>query len=137
MRHAREGDLDAIEPTLAQIRAIGGLKEKQQGTFYRGSNGFLHFHIDAVEDTILRVTEDGVRHALRKTPVGTLRTSVVGIRRGHAKRQQDGRPPAHYVHSRRRMTTRKRAKAVPTSTRWVGGATKRPDSFTAPEKEVG
>jgi hypothetical protein len=31
---------------LKQLRAIAGMKEKSRGTFYRGSNAFLHFHED-------------------------------------------------------------------------------------------
>ncbi len=43
MRHARPGDLDAIEPLLETLRALP-LKEKKRGAFYRGSSAFLHFH---------------------------------------------------------------------------------------------
>jgi hypothetical protein len=46
MRHARAGDLDALEPLLSQLRALDGLVERTPGAFYRKSNGFLHFHID-------------------------------------------------------------------------------------------
>ena len=46
MRHARDAALDALEPTLAQIRAIPGLTEKSRGIFYRKSRAFLHFHED-------------------------------------------------------------------------------------------
>lgn len=44
MRHARPEDLDRLEPLLAKLRALPGLKEKSRGTFYRGSRAFLHFH---------------------------------------------------------------------------------------------
>ena len=44
MRHARPSDLDPIEPLLASLRALGALKEKKRGAFYRGSRAFLHFH---------------------------------------------------------------------------------------------
>ena len=47
MKHAGADALDALEPVLAQLRAIDGLKEKSRGTFYRGSRAFLHFHEDA------------------------------------------------------------------------------------------
>ena len=46
MKHAGAAALDALEPVLAQIRAIEGLKEKSRGAFYRKSKGFLHFHED-------------------------------------------------------------------------------------------
>ena len=44
MRHARPSDLDRIDGFLSQLRALGMLKEKSRGTFYRGSRAFLHFH---------------------------------------------------------------------------------------------
>jgi hypothetical protein len=46
MKHAGATALDALEPVLAQLRTIEGLKEKKRGTFYRGSIAFLHFHED-------------------------------------------------------------------------------------------
>jgi len=46
MRHARDHDLDRLEPLLAQLRSLPGLKEKSRGCFYLKSKGFLHFHED-------------------------------------------------------------------------------------------
>jgi hypothetical protein len=46
MRHARPGDLERLEPMLAQLRSLDGLVERTPGSFYRKSKGFLHFHID-------------------------------------------------------------------------------------------
>jgi hypothetical protein len=46
MKHAGAVALDALEPVLAQLRELSGLKEKNRGTFYRGSKAFLHFHQD-------------------------------------------------------------------------------------------
>jgi hypothetical protein len=46
MKHAGAEALDQLEPILEQIRRLDGLKEKKRGTFYRGSNAFLHFHED-------------------------------------------------------------------------------------------
>jgi hypothetical protein len=46
MRHARPDALDQLEPLLARLRDIGGLKEKGRGVFYRGAKAFLHFHED-------------------------------------------------------------------------------------------
>ena len=44
MRHARPDDLDKLEPLLAKLRRLDGMKEKSRGLFYRGSRAFLHFH---------------------------------------------------------------------------------------------
>ncbi|HUY37851.1 MAG TPA: hypothetical protein VMV13_03425 [Candidatus Binataceae bacterium] len=46
MKHAGSRALDQIEPILAELRKLGGLKEKTRGVFYRGSVAFLHFHED-------------------------------------------------------------------------------------------
>jgi hypothetical protein len=46
MKHAGDEALDALEPLLTDIRALGGLKEKKRGVFYRKSKAFLHFHED-------------------------------------------------------------------------------------------
>jgi len=46
MKHAGAAALDTVEPMLAELRALPGLKEKSRGTFYRGSKAFLHFHED-------------------------------------------------------------------------------------------
>ena len=46
MKPAGPAALDALEPLLARVRALPGLKEKARGTFYRKSRAFLHFHED-------------------------------------------------------------------------------------------
>ena len=46
MKHAGAAALDALEPVLAKLRAFKALKEKNRGTFYRGSSAFIHFHED-------------------------------------------------------------------------------------------
>ena len=46
MKHATATALDQLEPLLAEIRALEGLKEKSRGTFYWKSRAFLHFHED-------------------------------------------------------------------------------------------
>lgn len=46
MKHAGAAALDTIEPLLAAIRGVGGLKEKTRGIFYLRSKAFLHFHED-------------------------------------------------------------------------------------------
>lgn len=68
MKHAGPAALDALEPLLARVRALPGLKEKARGTFYRSSRAFLHFHedpaglfadvrLDGDDFTRLRVTD--------------------------------------------------------------------------------
>lgn len=46
MKHAGPGALDALEPLLAQLRGLDGLREKSRGIFYTKSRAFLHFHED-------------------------------------------------------------------------------------------
>jgi hypothetical protein len=46
MKHAGAAALDKLEPLLARIRALGGLREKSRGIFYLKSRAFLHFHED-------------------------------------------------------------------------------------------
>lgn len=46
MKHAGPAALDQLEPLLESLRALGGLKEKARGVFYRRSRAFLHFHED-------------------------------------------------------------------------------------------
>ncbi len=46
MKHAGAAALDRIEPLLARVRALPGLKEKSRGTFYLKSRAALHFHED-------------------------------------------------------------------------------------------
>ena len=44
MKHAAAAALDRLEPLLARLRGLPGLKEKARGTFYLKSRAFLHFH---------------------------------------------------------------------------------------------
>jgi hypothetical protein len=46
MKHASAQTLAQIEPLLAQIRGLPGLKEKSRGVFYRRSLAWVHFHED-------------------------------------------------------------------------------------------
>jgi hypothetical protein len=46
VKHATGPALDEIEPLLAEIRKLSGLKERKRGTLYRGSDACLHFHED-------------------------------------------------------------------------------------------
>jgi hypothetical protein len=54
VRHARDDDLDRIEPLLAELRSVEGLTEKSRGVFYRRSRACLHFHADG-DDTFADV----------------------------------------------------------------------------------
>jgi len=47
VRHATPEDLDRIEALLAQLRAVPQLRERNRGSFSRGSRAFLHFHAEA------------------------------------------------------------------------------------------
>ena len=47
MRHVTQDDLDGLEPLLAELRKLPGLRERKRGYFSRESRAFLHFHEDA------------------------------------------------------------------------------------------
>ena len=46
VKHAGSAALDRLEPLLAHLRALPGLKETARGVFYRKSRAILHFHED-------------------------------------------------------------------------------------------
>jgi hypothetical protein len=46
VKHATPAALDRLEPLLAGLRELPGLKEKSRGVFYRKSSAYLHFHED-------------------------------------------------------------------------------------------
>jgi len=46
MKHAGPEALERLEPVLAKLRNLDGLRERKRGAFYRGSSAFLHFHED-------------------------------------------------------------------------------------------
>jgi hypothetical protein len=50
VKHATPVAIARLEPLLAQLRKRGELTERKPGTFYRGSQAFLHFHEDAAGD---------------------------------------------------------------------------------------
>jgi len=75
VRHATPAALDGLEPLLAELRRFPALREKKRGTFYRGSQAFLHFHedpagmfadvkLDGAEFTRCRVSTRGEQRAL-------------------------------------------------------------------------
>ena len=81
MRHARNDDLDRIEPLLVQLRAIDGLTEKSRGVFYLRSKACLHFHADG-DDTYadVRLTGDEFERT-RATTKAEQRALVAAVRR--------------------------------------------------------
>jgi hypothetical protein len=48
MKHAGPAAIEALAPLLAEIRRgeMPGVAERKPGTFYRKSQGLLHFHED-------------------------------------------------------------------------------------------
>jgi hypothetical protein len=46
VKHAGSEALGQLEPLLAELRGLSGLKERSRGIFYRGSRAFVHFHED-------------------------------------------------------------------------------------------
>lgn len=46
MKHASAAALDRLEPLLADLRGLPGLKERARGVFYLKGRAFLHFHED-------------------------------------------------------------------------------------------
>ena len=46
MRHARPDDLAPLAELLDELRHLDGLRERRPGNFSRGSDAFLHFHVD-------------------------------------------------------------------------------------------
>jgi hypothetical protein len=50
VKHATAEAIARLEPLLARLRTLAPLSERKPGTFYRGSQAFLHFHEDAAGD---------------------------------------------------------------------------------------
>jgi hypothetical protein len=81
VRHARDADLDRIEPLLVQLRGIAGLTEKSRGVFYRRSRACLHFHADG-DDTYADVRLDtGDFERTRVTTKSEQRALVAAVKR--------------------------------------------------------
>jgi len=66
VRHATQDDLDRLEPLLAELRNLPGLRERKRGYFSRESRAFLHFHEDAC-DFYVDVKLDGKFQRMRVT----------------------------------------------------------------------
>jgi hypothetical protein len=84
VRHARDDDLDRIEPLLAELRTVDGLTEKSRGVFYRKSRACLHFHADG-DDTYADVRIEGDEfERTRATTKAEQRALVASVRRALA-----------------------------------------------------
>lgn len=84
MRHLRSEDLGALEPCLAELRAIEGLVERRPAVFYRRAQAFLHFHVDA-PDIYADVRLDGPAFERRRvTTRREQRALVAAVRRAVA-----------------------------------------------------
>ncbi|MBV8138999.1 MAG: hypothetical protein JO121_25735 [Deltaproteobacteria bacterium] len=67
MKHAGPQALDQLEPVLAKLRKLEGLRERKRGAFYRGASAFLHFHEDpAGFFADLKVADDFVRFPVNR-----------------------------------------------------------------------
>jgi hypothetical protein len=66
VRHATQDDLDRLEPLLAELRTLPGLRERKRGYFSRESRAFLHFHEDA-GDFYVDVKLDGKFQRMKVT----------------------------------------------------------------------
>ena len=80
MRHARAEDLEPLEPLLDELRGIDGLTERSPGTFYLGSQAFLHFHADAA-GLFADLKVDGEFVRSRVSTVRERRTFLAAVRR--------------------------------------------------------
>jgi len=62
VKHAGPQALDELEPILAVLRNLPGLKERKRGLFDHAGRAFLHFHEDpAGFFADLRIGDDFVR----------------------------------------------------------------------------
>ncbi|MBM4381767.1 MAG: hypothetical protein FJ091_00220 [Deltaproteobacteria bacterium] len=50
MKHAGPAAIARLAPLITELRKLEALREPKPGTFYRGSQAFLHFHEDAAGD---------------------------------------------------------------------------------------
>ena len=80
MWHARPEDLGPVEELLAELRRIDGLTERSPGTFYRGSQAFLHFHVDPT-GLFADLKVDGEFERTRVTTRREQRTFLATVRR--------------------------------------------------------
>ena len=88
VRHARDEDLDRIEPLLAQLRSLDGLTEKSRGVFYRRSRACLHFHADG-DDTYADVRFTGDEFERTRTTTKAEQQALVAAARRRARLASD------------------------------------------------
>jgi hypothetical protein len=80
VKHAGPVVLDTLEPVLAKVRAIDGLRERTRGVFYRGGIAFLHFHEDPA-GIFADVKSAGGWRRMRSSTVRERAATVVAARR--------------------------------------------------------
>ena len=85
MKHATAAALDRLEPLLAELRELPGLREKFRGVLYRMSAAYLHFHEDkaGLFADIRRADGEFDRHRVETEDE---RTAFIGIARSGLKR---------------------------------------------------
>jgi hypothetical protein len=85
VRHATPDDLDRLEPLLAELRKLPGLRERKRGYFSRESRAFLHFHEDA-GDFYVDVKLDGKFQRMRVTSLSEQAGFLVQVQGALAQR---------------------------------------------------
>ena len=85
MRHATPDDLDRLEPLLAELRKLPGLRERKRGYFSREGGAFLHFHED-VGDFYVDVKLDGKFQRMRVTSLSEQAEFLARVRSALAQR---------------------------------------------------
>jgi hypothetical protein len=84
VRHITPERVETIEPLIEQLRGIDGLVEKKRGTFYRGSQAFLHFHEHGDRELYADVKLDGrTFERMRVTTKAEQRALVRAVRACH------------------------------------------------------
>jgi hypothetical protein len=84
MRHATDAALDELEDLLQGVRKQHpGLRERKRGAFYKGGQGWLHFHEDPaglfadlkVDESFVRfrVSTKAERNALLRRMRGSIK----------------------------------------------------------------
>jgi hypothetical protein len=100
VRHARDEDLDLIEPLLAEIRKLSGLIEKKRGVFYRKTDPFLHFHQDPA-GMFADLKEDGAFARRRVSTAKERAELIAAVKRALAQNDTVRRTRGRRHHSLR------------------------------------
>jgi hypothetical protein len=88
MKHATAAAIARLAPLLDALRAFAELRERTPGTFYRGSQAFLHFHEDAAGD----FADVKVGGDWQRTRVSTQRERAALLRRVRALTADSAKP---------------------------------------------